>query len=498
MRQLDRNALLRWEALKENMRRATTIDLNESPADKKRRIRDLESDHEAWFKYYFPDYYSAPAAAFQKTATKRFFEHDRWYEVRAWSRELAKSTRAMFETLKLTLTGKARNILLISWSNDNAINLLEPYMLNLEANQRIINDYGAQEKPGKWETGKFKTLKGVSFRAIGAGESPRGTRNEFARPDVILIDDIDTDKTVRNPEQVKKTWDWIERALIPTVSISGNWRILFCGNIIAKDCCITRAIEKADHTDIINIRDKFGKSSWPEKNSEEDIDRLLSKLTNRARQGEYYNNPLTEGTVFKEIYYKAMQPLDHYKFLLAYGDPSFKGSRHNDFKALSLIGPWHQEWHILKCFVDQTGLAQMAEWYKTIFDFVGKATPLYMFMEANATQDLILAQVNGYIFQNNYGFIVTGDFRAKGDKFSRIESLLEPLNSAQRLWFNAREKDNPHMIRMQDQFLALEPALSFYDDGPDSVHGGISLAQEKVQLMAPPVFGQKHRNIKRY
>ena len=57
---------------------------------------------------------------------------------------------------------------------------------------------------------------------------------------------------------------------MPTVSLSKNYFILFLGNIIAKDCCITRAIEKADHTDVINIRDKNGKSVWPERNSEED------------------------------------------------------------------------------------------------------------------------------------------------------------------------------------------------------------------------------------
>ena len=498
MKQHERYALLRWEELKSNIRKSTTIDRNETAVKKKERIQFLESNPEDWFKYYFPDYYFSEPANFHKAATRRILNNVKYYEVRAWSRELAKSTRSMMEVMYLALTGKIRNILVVSWSNDNARDLLEPFMLNLEANQRIINDYGSQQKPGKWETGNFKTLQGVSFRAIGAGESPRGTKNEHARPDFILIDDIDTDKTVRNQEQVKKVWDWVERALIPTVSVSGNWRILFNGNIIAKYSCITKAIEMADHVDIINIRDKKGKSTWPQKNSEEDIDKILSKLSYKAQQGEYYNNPITEGTVFKELYYKRIQPLDHYRFLLAYGDPSFKESRKNDYKAVSLVGPWHDEWHLLKCFLDQTGTAQMAEWYKFIYDYVAGKTPLYMYMEANATQDIILNQVNEYIFKNNWGFMVSGDLRQKGDKFSRIESLLEPMNRNQKLWFNEKEKDNPNMKRMEDQMLSLEPALSAHDDGPDSLHGAISLAKEKVALMVPPTFGQRRRNIKRY
>ena len=82
-----------------------------------------------------------------------------------------------------------------------------PFMLNFEANQRIMNDYGVQEKPGKWEIGEFTTAGGCAFRALGAGQSPRGTRNEAARPDFILIDDIDTDEETRNPERIQKKWD---------------------------------------------------------------------------------------------------------------------------------------------------------------------------------------------------------------------------------------------------------------------------------------------------
>ena len=179
----------------------------------------------------------------------------------------------MMEISKLALTKKIRNVLLISNSADNAERLLLPFMANFEENQRIIQDYGQQKKPGAWETGEFTCMSGCSFRAIGAGQSPRGTRNKNFRPDFILVDDIDTDEECRNPERIKTKWKWLEEALIPTMSVSGNYRILFNGNIIAPDCCIKRAIEKATelkakgigHVDIINIRGKDGLSVWPEK-----------------------------------------------------------------------------------------------------------------------------------------------------------------------------------------------------------------------------------------
>ena len=60
-------------------------------------------------------------------------------------------------------------MLLISNSADNAERLLLPFMANFEENQRIIQDYGQQKKPGAWETGEFTCMSGCSFRAIGAG-----------------------------------------------------------------------------------------------------------------------------------------------------------------------------------------------------------------------------------------------------------------------------------------------------------------------------------------
>jgi hypothetical protein len=318
------------------------------------RIKSLEKDPEGWFKYYFSDYYKSDPAPFHIKATKRLLANDRYYEVRAWSRELAKSVRSIMEVTYLAMTGKIRNVLLISNSYDNAERLMMPIMITLESNPRIKNDYGDQVKPGAWEIGEFTTLGGVAFRALGAGQSPRGTRNESFRPDFILLDDIDTDEETRNPDRINTKWKWIEKALIPTVSISGKYRILFNGNIIARDCCITRAIERAKHVDIINIRDSEGKSTWPQKNSEADIDNILSTISLAASQGEYFNNPLSEGDVFKELQWGKVPPLNKFRFLVAYGDPapSNATNKKGSYKAIWLLGFSEGKYYVITGFLD--------------------------------------------------------------------------------------------------------------------------------------------------
>ena len=252
-----------WQEYAENIRSSTSVDLKETPQEKKKRITKLEAEPEEWFKYYFPKFAYAPAAPFHKKATKRVLNNPEWYEVRNWSRELAKSTRTMMEVFYLTLTGKKRFVMMISNSYDNAVRLLMPYKANLEFNSRIINDYGMQQRSGQWEDGEFGTRKKVLFRAVGAGQSPRGAKNDEVRPDIILFDDTDTDEECRNTDSITKKWKWIEEAAIGTRSISQPTLILFCGNIIAKDCCVVRAAAFADHTDIVNIRTDAGVSTWP-------------------------------------------------------------------------------------------------------------------------------------------------------------------------------------------------------------------------------------------
>ena len=351
MKQTDRLALLDWEKYKEDIARATPVDRNMTAAEREKHREYLEKHPIEWIKFFFPNYVKYEFADFQKKAIRRIIAHDEWFEVLSWSRELAKSTVTMFIVMNLTLTGRKKNVILTSNSKDNAVRLLDPYRANLEANGRIMAYYGKQELPGSWTEDEFTTKGKVSFRALGAGQSPRGSRNEAIRPDVLLVDDFDTDEDTKNPDIIQKRWDWWENALYPTRSISEPTLVIFCGNIIAKDCCVVRAGEMADSWDIVNIRDKNGFSTWPEKNSEEDIDRTLSKISKKAAQGEYFNNPISVGEVFENIAYGKVPALSKFKFLVVYGDPApgeSKGKKGKSFKTVSLCGKlggrlsWHR------------------------------------------------------------------------------------------------------------------------------------------------------------
>jgi len=485
----DKKAIDYWDRYVRDLERATVVDFSESQEDKLKRIAYLEANDEEWFKYYFPNYYSSEPADFHIRSTKRVMNNPEWYEVRAWSRELAKSARTMMEVTKLALTKKKRSVLLISANLESAKKLLKPYKINFEKNQRIINDYGTQQTYGDWEEQGFITKIGCSFVAIGAGQSPRGTRNEEVRPDVVLMDDFDTDVDCRNPDIVKQKWEWFEQAVYATRSISKPMLIVFCGNIIAETCCIKEAMKMADKSEVINIRNKEGVSTWPNKNTEALIDRALSKISWASQQKEYFNTPITAGKVFKKINYGKIRPLREYKFLIAYTDPSYK--KKGDFKATILIGRWKNEYHILKVFCQQTTVAKMLDWNYEIYKFAGGKVPVFFYIEWPWIDDTIKAEIVAANVRHGVSIHPKADERTKPDKYYRIEAALEPLNRKGELIFNEDEKGTEDMEAMAGQFLALSPTSRAHDDGPDAVEGGKWVLDSKTSADPGKISSQK-------
>lgn len=511
MRQEDRDALKDWAKYIENIANATPVDPSMSAADIEKHRIYLEAHPLEWIVFFFPKYAKYPFAEFQKKAIDRILTNPEWYEVLSWSRELAKSTIIFFCVMFLTLTGKKKNVLLISNTLDNARRLLAPYKGNLEGNQRIKAYYGEQQTIGDWTQDEFITKKGAAFRAIGAGQSPRGSRNEEIRPDVIIPDDFDTDEECENPDTIDKKWDWFEKSVYPTRSISEPLLVLWAGNIIAENCCIVRAGKMADHHDVINIRmvnikkpdpvEDFanGTSVWPDKNTEAHINRVLSKISTKAVMGEYFNHPITEGKIFPFVKTGKMPPLKKFQFLVIYGDPTQseqkgtaknkKGSR----KAVWLMGAIGDVLYVFRGFIGKMSNYDFINCFFVLYEWVGGVVPVYLYMENNSLQDPFFKQV----FKKHLAKLrkerkktitVNPDEEKKTDKAVRIEANLEPLNREGRLILNEKEDGDPHMKELKNEFKFFKLSLPYPADGIDCLEGGLRIIEKKVAELIPPDF----------
>lgn len=490
----EKKRLKEWKEYIQDIANSTPIEVNMTEAEKAKKLKYLEEHPIEWISYFFPKFTKYPFARFQLRAINRILSNGEWYEVLSWSRENAKSTIVMFCVMYLALTGKKKNVILASATETSATKLLRPYKANFEANGRIKAFYGEQMNIGQWTESEFVAKCGCSFCGVGSGNAPRGSKNDATRPDVLLVDDFDTDEDCRNPSTLQKKWDWWEKALWPTRSVSEPTLVIFCGNIIAKDTCVARAGKMADHWDIVNLVDKDGNSTWPEKNTPEAVARIRAKMSTSAFQGEYMNNPVTEGKIFHNLPYGKIPALKKFKFLIIYGDPAYSNSKNKatSTKAVWLIGKLKQTYYIIRGFLARETNANYIEWFYQLKEYAGGQTTIYCYQENNSLQDPFFEQVFKPLIRDanerkKTNLYIIGDKRDKIDKATRIEANLEPIDRNGMWIFNEEEQDNPHMKELIDQFKLFELNLPFCADGPDCIEGGINIINEKIRELEPGI-----------
>ena len=347
----------------------------------------------------------------------------------AFSRDHAKSVLLMMIIILLYRRGEINNFLLVSYNAENAMDLIRPIKIQFETNQRLIHDFGILKGPSQWTNEKFITTDGVVFRSIGTGQNPRGARDEEDRPDFILFDDADDDELCRNPARLDKSWEWLMGALFGCFSIKGNKRFIGVGNIIAKDSIMVRASRKSDFHLQINILrnttrdlseeihyhknllakeedenqikllkmalgylDRKMIPSWHQRFTLLEVCYMIEKMGYRLSQREYFNNPLTEGKVFKKEWFQfgKMPNLRQLRFKLSYLDPGFKKTKSADTKSWILMGLHEGKYYILKAFCGVGSINEMIMWGYEIQDYLNRknaAAP--MWMEEVFLQDLL-------------------------------------------------------------------------------------------------------------
>lgn len=220
--------------------------------------------------------------------------------------------------------------------------------------------------------------------------------------------------------------------------------------------------------------------------------RLLAKISTSAQQTEYFNNPVTEGEVFKELTYGRVPALTKFKFLVIYGDPApgENKTRNSSTKGCILMGMTGQKLYIIKVRLDRGLNAEFIDWYVQLLEYVNGKVPVYCYMENNKLQDPFFQQVFKPLVskvrrERDVQLYIHPDEDRKTEKGTRIEANLEPLNREGNLILNEAEKNDPHMKRLDDQFRLFTLRMKFPADGPDCVEGGLRVLKKKTQQLEP-------------
>ncbi len=506
----EKKALERYEELKRNIRRTTTVLVDETPEQKQKRINRLLNNPVEFCRYYFPIFFDpkeggAEPAWFHKKGLKDIAADKDYYGVWEWPREHAKSVVAdIFTPLFLKAKGEVTGVVICSAKADNAKGLLSDLQAQLEENQRYISDFGEQKNHGDWASEHFITLDGVGFWAIGKGQSPRGIREGHRRPNLLIIDDFDDDEEVKNPTRILASLNWLRGAMMGAMSINQR-RILMVGNRIAKKSVLAHIVGDVKEGDQINKAIKHikvyalenpkthakdesetGVPAWKERYTR---DRLVNVIFVQygyyMTQREMFHNAIEEGTVFKNEWFKFVSvPKDwkNYAVIVTYNDPSFKDTKKNDYKAVVMIGKikidgiWR--YHLLDCWVRQATRTEMAKAHFDMGDKLNRrnAKHFYHFIEANFIQSLIMGDYLTEAQQRGGKMLgIQEDKRNKPDKAGRIEGLTSYFMYD--LFHVSDElKGSEDFENLKAQFLSFPMG---HDDAPDAVEGGIFIANQK-------------------
>jgi phage terminase large subunit-like protein len=505
-----RAALELWREHCKEIQSVTEVSLNvakETPVDREKRIRRLLSNYAAFCEYYFPHFLTLRDkttgeavriihnAPFHNKAAAKVKSTPNLKAVFKWPRGHAKSTHFdIFIPLWLMFQAKRliNFMVVVGKSEDSANRLLGDIQAELEYNQRLIADFGEQKNLGFWTEGSFKTKSGVTFLACGRGQSPRGLRDREARPDYIVIDDLDDDELCRNEKRVKELTDWVKEALFGALDV-GRGRFIMVGNLISKTSVLANiAAIPSVHVSEIKAVDANGNPVWREKWTKDEAEQYAAFVGYRAWQKEMMHNPINDGTIFRHewIRYKKVLPLNKYDMLVCYTDPSFKSTTANDYKACRLWGKAGRELHLIDCYVRQDTVSGMVRWLYNLYESLPKDVVVSFFMESNFMQDIILDEFAAEGDIRGYQLPIMGDRRKKPEKIQRIEAI-SPLWERGFVFYNEALKDSPDMQVGIEQTLALERGSRVHDDAPDADEGAIwflqrNTRQEQFQPVAIP------------
>ena len=195
----------------------------------------------------------------------------------------------------------------------------------------------------------------------------------------------------------------------------------------------------------------------------------------RFLEGDYFDE--SEGEIFRKIAWGELPKPEEWQDIILYTDPSAKESKSNDFKASVLLGRARNKvWLIDVRAVQGTSLQMMNNIYELYFASPNRMITRIVMEKKQIPLDF---KVTFEDFQQRTGWVcpLEWDTRNMGDKFTAIESTLEPLFSYDKFIFNAELKDSNRGEEAVNQFLFFSRKVDHTrkDDIPDACAKGTSL-----------------------
>ena len=218
-------------------------------AARRAKVFDPVGGYEYFVNTYFPHYIRSPEKselhAFLFSRLPEIIRSPKGEnEAVGAPRGEGKSTQVtQLFTLWCIVTGQKHYAVIVMDSIDQAYPMLEAIKAELEFNPRLKTDFPEVCGQGRvWQVGTIVTANDVKVQVAGSGKKLRGLRHGPYRPDLTVLDDIENDEQVRNPEQRDKLNAWLTKTVLPLGGVGQKYDVIYIGTILHYDSVLNRTL----------------------------------------------------------------------------------------------------------------------------------------------------------------------------------------------------------------------------------------------------------------
>jgi predicted phage terminase large subunit-like protein len=429
---------------------------------------------------------------------------------------------------------KRRMILIISETNAGSKKFIKWVANQLKYNLKLRDDFGVLLHEQKTRNEKdseeaFLTTTGIKMEATSLGMQIRGFRNGSQRPDLILLDDLESRDSNNTPELRQKAKDWLNQDLMPAYDPTQT-AIIFMGTIVHHDSLLNYVLnERHDF-----IKNRFPAIvSWPERmdlwaeferiykeyeptdaeladmetadeqkptpnaqaalkfyeanRAEMDLgaqvlwpDRfpitqlILDKVNygNKAFNTEFMNNPLDEDSqVFKPdqfYYYESGKQFPHKDYIIGMAIDFAMGKERGDYSAVLTIAKHKitKKVYVKDSYIERVHPDKFLE---AIIAKVSQEQPDIIGAEAQMAQEFFVDKLKQALTYTGYpAHNRVKKIQQRSRKELRIEALLPDIEAGSIIF-------NKSHVRLLEQFERY--GSRWHDDGPDCLSMAVMVAK---------------------
>jgi predicted phage terminase large subunit-like protein len=441
---------------------------------------------------------------------------------------------------------KRKMILIISETNAGSKKFIRWVAHQLKYNLKLREDFGVVLHEQKTRNEKdseeaFLTTTGIKMEATSLGTQIRGFRNGSQRPDLILLDDLESRDSNNTPELRQKAKDWLNQDLMPAYDPTQT-AVIFMGTIVHHDSLLNYVLnERHDF-----IKNRFpAVVTWPERmdlwaeferiykeyepTAEEladmetadeqkptpnaqaalsfyevnraDMDRggevlwpdrfpltqlLLEKVNygNKAFNTEFMNNPLDEESqIFKPdtfYYYESGKEFPHKDYIIGMGIDFAMGKERGDYSAVLTVAKHRitKKTYVKDVYIERVHPDKFLE---VIIDKVAQEQPDIIGAEAQMAQEFFVDKLKQALEFTGYpAHNRVKKIQQRSRKELRIEALLPDIEAGNIVF-------NKSHARLLEQFERY--GSKWHDDGPDCLSMAISVTQKpKATVVKKPSY----------